>query len=183
MVSFALLDVSDTDKTQMRTSDPMGCDDITDGMQGRLWQGIQLSVALLLVRHLAVTILLVHVQNFFCSFNNTSWLLQIVHTGILILLPSYGDFALFYFLSVGVLCVSPTSANSCHVWSRQRQRSAAGRRSAIRHLKPWSSQCVVPMPADTSGRRLNLSRLCHLQNEILFIFSVRCTVPPQFSHG
>ena len=72
----------------------------------------------------------------FCSFNNTLWLLQIVHTGILILLPSFGHFSLFYFLSVGVLCVSPTSANSCHTWSRQWQRSAAGRRSAIWHLKP-----------------------------------------------
>ena len=128
------------------------------------------------------TIVLVHVQNFFCSFNNTSWLLKIVHTGILILFPSYGNFSLFYFLSIGVLCVSPTSANSCHAWSRQRQWSAAGRWSAIRHLKPWSLQCIVPMLADTSGRGLNPSHSCHLQNEILFFLSIECTVPHQISH-
>jgi hypothetical protein len=38
------------------------------------------------------------------------------------------------------------------------------------------------MPADTSGRRLNPSRSCHLQNEILFFLLIECTVPPQISH-
>ena len=38
------------------------------------------------------------------------------------------------------------------------------------------------MPADTFGRRLNLSRSCHHQNEILFFLSIECTVPRQISH-
>jgi hypothetical protein len=46
---------------------------------------------------------------------------------------------------------------------------------------PWRSR-VAGMPADTSGRRLNPSRSCHLQNEILFFLSIECTVPPQISH-
>jgi hypothetical protein len=113
---------------------------------------------------------LVHVQNFFCSFNNTSWLLQIVHTGILILFPSYGDVFLFYFLSVGVLCVSPASANSCHAWSRQQQRLADGWEAVGNSA---SEALVVAMRCANAVWEEIESIHAHVTSKMRFCFSSR----------
>ena len=46
----------------------------------------------------------------FCSFNNTSQQLQIMHTDRIKNIPSYYDFCLFFFPFMNALCFSPPSA-------------------------------------------------------------------------
>ena len=60
----------------------------------------------------------------FCSFNNTSQQLQIVHTDRMKNFPSYSDFCLFVFPFMNALCFSPPSAKfvtHCHTNSNIRQ--------------------------------------------------------------
>ena len=67
----------------------------------------------------------------FCSFNNTSQLLQIVHTNRLMYALSHGDFSLFLFPSLKALSFSPPFAKICHTLSRRLQHL---KWSAFRHL-------------------------------------------------
>ena len=60
----------------------------------------------------------------FCSFNNTSQQLQIVHTDRIKNYPSYSDFCLFVFPFMNALCFSPPSAKfvtHCHTNGNIRQ--------------------------------------------------------------